>query len=372
MQKLEARPETQSHQGVKRSQLRSLGRVVVALVVLVGVCLVWLALFVLFAPWLLLAEILRLLRRQPLVSGEAAAVTRNHNGASDVPLIFDRRNDVSKLYGCNTRNVRYRWTLFEEKLGQLQHAFARPKALDFGAGSLRDSYELAKRGFEVMAFDLNDRVLRSYYESYDWTAAADKPKLMTGSLEDLKDGIEPDSLQLILAFDVIEHLEDPASYVREFSEVLAKDGLLFTIVPNKRSVFERHFRRTVEERRKRGVALEPGVPHLQFKSPEEWDRFFQTNGFEIVDRDMTIGHFVNDWWNGVLAVPLRSFVFPVLDVLAYYGKFEINSGKIEQTLCPRWLMERVSLLDTLLKKRLSHRFGWNLIVARKQAKLSEV
>lgn len=364
MQKLEARSESESYQGVQKSHLRSLGRVVVALIVLAGVCLAWLALLVVFAPWLLLAEILRLLRRQPLVSAGAETVTGQREVAIDVPLVFDRRHDVSKLYGCNTRNVRYRWTLFAEKLDVLQREFPRAKALDFGAGSLRDSYELAKRGFAVTAFDLNERVLQSYCDSYDWTAA-DKPKLMTGSLEDLKHDIEPGSRQLVLAFDVIEHLEDPASYVRALSDILSAGGLLFTIVPNKRSLFERYFKRTVAAQLKRGVRLEPGMPHLQFKSPEEWDRFFQTNGFQIVDRDMTIGPFVNDWWNGLLAIPLRSFVYPVLDVIAYYGKFKIDAGKIETTLCPRWLMERVNLLDNFFKQRLSHRFGWNLIVGRK-------
>jgi 2-polyprenyl-3-methyl-5-hydroxy-6-metoxy-1,4-benzoquinol methylase len=365
MQKLEARSESQSHQGVERSHLRSLVRVALALVVLVGVCLLWLVLFVLFAPWLLLAEVVRLVRRQPRGADEASAVVGSDNGASDVPLVFDRRNDVSKLYGCNTRNVRYRWTLFAGKLNQLLRERERPKALDFGAGSLRDSYELAKRGFEVTAFDLNARVLRSYHDSYDWTAAKHKPTLMTGSLEDLKESVEPDSLQLVLAFDVIEHLEDPASYVQALSEVLSQDGLLFTIVPNKRSLFETYFRHTVGEQLRRGVALEPGVPHLQFKSPEEWDRFFQANGFQIVDRDMTIGHFVNDWWNGLLSIPLWAYVYPVVNVLAFRTGRKIDAGRFERTLCPAWLMERIHSVDLLFERWLKPRYGWNLIVAQR-------
>ena len=343
-----------------------------ALVVLVGVCLLWLVLFVLFAPWILLGEIVRLVRRQPRVADEANTVVGSRGGAGDVALIFDRRNDVSKLYGCNTRNVRFRWTLFAEKLNKLLHKFERPKALDFGAGSLRDSYELAKRGFEVTAFDLNERVLRSYHDSYDWTAAKHKPKLMTGSLEDLKESIEPGSLQLVLAFDVIEHLEDPASYVQALSEDLSDDGLLFTIVPNKRSLFETYFRHTVGEQRKRGVALEPGVPHLQFKSPEEWDQFFQANGFEIVDRDMTIGHFVNDWWNGLLSIPLWAYVYPVVNVLAFRTGRKIDTGRLERTLCPAWLMERIHSVDLLFARWLKPRYGWNIIVAQRSSAGSNV
>ena len=337
--------------------LRSLLRVVLAAVVLVAVCIAWLILFLLFAPFLLIASLIRKPDpRHPRQKDPIATTT-----ASTIPLIFDRRNDVSKLYGCNTRNVRYRWSLFETRIEQLQNRFESPRALDFGAGSLRDSYELASRGFNVTAFDLNDDVLQRYYESYDWTKAPNTATIKSGSLDNLT---QSDPVQLIIAFDVIEHLEDPASYVQTFNKILCDDGYLFTIVPNRRSLFERYFKRTLAQQIKRGAVLQPGVPHVQFKTPEEWDQFFEANGFRIVDRDMTIGHFVNDWWNGLLAVPLRSYVYPVLEVIAYRGKFNWNVGRIEATLCPPWLMERVDVLDQWLKGWSKCCFGWNLIVAQ--------
>jgi 2-polyprenyl-3-methyl-5-hydroxy-6-metoxy-1,4-benzoquinol methylase len=340
--------------------VRSLFRVVWAALVLGAVCVAWLVLFLVFAPFLLIAEILRL--QQPAVT-ETDYIPET--AETSEPLIFDRRRDVSKLYGCNTRNVRYRWSLFENHLAQLQRQVVSPTALDFGAGSLRDSYELATRGFKVISFDLNDRTLRRYFDSYDWSTAA-RPTLMAGSLDDLIDNNEPGSVHLVIAFDVIEHLEDPAAYVQALNTLLSKDGYLFTIVPNKRSFFERYFKRSLAQQIKRGAVLEPGVPHIQFKSPEEWDHFFQANGFRIVARDMTIGHFVNDWWNGLLSIPLRTFVYPVLQVLAFRGKFEFDAGRIESTLCAPWLMERVNVLDQLLKNSLRGRFGWNLIVAQKE------
>lgn len=339
--------------------LRSLFRVVLAAVVLVAVCIAWLILFLLFAPFLLIAEIFG--RPNPRRAREETPITRDTE--STVPLIFDRRHDVSKLYGCNTRNVRYRWSLFEKRLDLLKREFETPRALDFGAGSLRDTYELASRGFQVTAFDLNDAVLQRYYESYDWTRAATTATVMSGSLEDLS---KSESVQLIIAFDVIEHLENPASYLQAFHKILADEGFLFTIVPNRRSLFERYFKRSLAQQIKRGAVMEPGVPHIQFKTPEEWDQFFEANGFRIVDRDMTIGHFVNDWWNGLLGVTLRSYVYPVLDVIAYRSQRTIDAGRIERTLCPPWLMERVDFFDELLKPHLKSRFGWNLIVAQKQ------
>jgi hypothetical protein len=81
---------------------------------------------------------------------------------------------------------------------------------------------------------------------------------------------------------------------------------------------------------------------------------------------MTIGHFVNDWWNGLLSIPLRMFVYPVLELIAYRAKLDINPGRIEATLCPPWLMERVNVLDQSLKRWSSCCFGWNLIVAQRE------
>ena len=346
--------------------LRPLFLVVGAAVVFVGVCFVWFVLLLLFAPFLLVVSLVKGSEQRGQAPLPDLFNSTDCKSADTTPLIFDRRTDVSKLYGCNTRNVRYRWSLFKDRLDLLQREFKAPVALDFGAGSLRDSYELAQRGFNVVSFDLNDRILRRYYESYDWSKTKSRPALMSGSLEDLTNQHAPDSLQLIIAFDVIEHLQDPASYVQAFNKVLCEQGFLFTIVPNRRSLFERYFKRSLASQLKRGVIPEPGVPHVQFRSPEEWDQFFEANGFRIVDRDMTIGHFVNDWWNGLIAIPLRWFVFPVLELIAYRGKFDLNVGKIESAFCPPWLMERVNVLDQSLKSWSKCCFGWNLIVAQKR------
>lgn len=347
--------------------LRSSFRVVWAAVVFLAVCLMWLVLLLLFLPFLLLAEILRLIKRdrrtlEPRDKGRNRAVAPASHA---VQLIFDRRNDVSKLYGCNTRNVRYRWSLFKSRLDLLEREFELPTALDFGAGSLRDSYELALRGFKVISFDLNENVLNLYFESYDWSKTRSTPLLTTGSLSDLTKQHAPNSVQLVTAFDVIEHLQDPASYIQALSRILCARGFLFVIVPNRRSLFERYFKRSLARQRKRGFIWQPGVPHLQFRSPDEWDHFFEANGFHIVDHDMTIGPFVNDWWNGLLSIPLRRFVYPVVDVIAYHCKFNHNISRIEGLLCPPWLMERVNVFDQALKKWIGCCFGWNLIVAQK-------
>jgi SAM-dependent methyltransferase len=330
-------------------------RLLRACIVLVAVCVVWLLLFLIFLPFVLVALLIGAGKDEapeaPVFSSE---------GDAGESMIFDRRHDISKLFGCNTRNVRYRWNVFASRLEQIRNHCDTPHALDFGAGSLRDSYELARLGFCVTSVDLDPAVMQRYYRSYDWSGVRYPPRIFTEPVEQLNSGFH-----LAIAFDVIEHLEDPSSYCRKIHSLLHEDGLFFLIVPNRRSVFERHFRRSIKKQRAKGIPWVPGVPHLQFKLPEEWEQLFEESGFKIVEHDMAIGFFVNDCWTGLLGLPLRVYVTPVLAHVAHLLRMNFNQVRFEERFSPPWLMKRVDVLDQLCKKQLASRFGWNLIVAAK-------
>lgn len=74
--------------------------------------------FLLFLPFLVTGEVFGMrkrvsaerLERVPAQSGGSpeAARLRAVAGRSTDRFIFDRRKDISKLFGCNTRNVQYR------------------------------------------------------------------------------------------------------------------------------------------------------------------------------------------------------------------------------------------------------------------------
>ena len=146
------------------------------------------------------------------------------------PRTFDRTDDVSKLEGCNTRNVEYRWDLFSKELETIPRG---SETLDFGAGSLRDSFELAKRGYDVTSVDLDGDTLSSYQADYDWPANGTARKIVTGhDLADCLSQIEGTQFSLILCFDVLEHLEDPTSVLRKLRALLKPEGKLFITVPN--------------------------------------------------------------------------------------------------------------------------------------------
>ena len=356
-------------------------RFVWAAVILVVVCLLWLALFLLFLPFLAIGEVLGSRTRSGdrevgQEEGESPAAADSPDTglrAVEAPgtdrFIFDRRRDISKLFGCNTRNVRYRWSVFGQRLASLKSEFNEPRAIDFGAGSLRDSYELSKLGFSVVSVDLDESLLQRYSEFYDWRALPGSAQLFARPLDDLLRETSADAFHLAIAFDVIEHLEDPAAYVTIIRSLLKPRGLFFTIVPNRRAVFERYHKHSIARARRKGVRWIPGVPHLQFKTPGEWEKLFEDNGFEVLEHKMAIGPLVNDLWHGLLGVPLTVFVHPVLETAAYKFRFQYSSAFVE-AFYPAWLMERVDFWDMMLKKWLTPWFGWNLIVLQKKVAAS--
>lgn len=339
-----------------------------AVIVLFAVVILWVTLFTLSLPFVLLSEVLGWRKKHSQKRSDAGSIECGgaNKREANSELIFDRRADVSKLFGCNTRKVEYRWDLFANRLEDIKRKTSAPRALDFGAGSLRDSCELVRQGFDVTSMDLDPQIMKRYFDSYDWTTTGASPRLYTDSIDQLGESVSPDYFDLAISFDVIEHLEQPELYLRGLRPLLRDDGYLFAIVPNRRSIFERYFKYSIAKQRKSGVAWTPGVPHLQFRSPEEWDQFIEANGFEVVEHDMAIGPLVNDVWQGMLGLPIRVYVAPALHRLANILHLPFNPGRFEEGFFPAWLMATADVLDSLLKPHTRNRFGWNLIVARRQ------
>src|SRR3979411_2459982 len=147
---------------------------------------------------------------------------------------FDRIEDVSKLVGCNTRNVEYRWTIFHDNLGSIS---AGSNVLDFGAGSLRDSYELAVRGYNVTSVDMDEKLLSSYSDEYEWPSNGKNRRLVSGADPfDSLTKLGSEKFSLISCFDVLEHLVDPVTVLKLLRSHMTTDGKMFITVPNGRTL----------------------------------------------------------------------------------------------------------------------------------------
>lgn len=267
---------------------------------------------------------------------------------------FDRTGDVSKLEGCNTRNVEYRWDLFSRELENIPPG---SEALDFGAGSLRDSFELAKRGYNVTSVDLDQGLLQSYSADYDWPNNGTTRKIVSGKdMTDCLAQIGGQRFSLIICFDVLEHMEDPATVLRKMRGLLTPPGRIFITVPNGRTLYELWFRLILIASKILGKSLRPGEPHLQRNSPERWKAILREAGFSVLGQDMQIGFFVNTA-SALVQIPLY-----ILGRLVRLTGLKLPAEKILNTVCSRKAMARLDSIDRKTKPYLSGFFGWNLFV----------
>lgn len=272
---------------------------------------------------------------------------------------FDRSKDISKLEGCNTRNIGYRWDLFARELQSIPRG---SETLDFGAGSLRDSFELAKRGYNVTSIDLNADLLASYEGDYDWPNNGTTRKIVTGrDLQSCISQIRGRRFSLIICFDVLEHLKDPIAILREMRTLVPSEGRLFITVPNGCTLFELYFRFLLLLARAVGKKLRPGEPHLQRNSPEKWAGILRAAGLNVLHHEMEIGFFANTVY-ALVQIP----VFGVGRILRATG-VSFPSQRILDLVCSSGIMAALDKLDRRTKRYLYGLYGWNLFVAAPSA-----
>jgi 2-polyprenyl-3-methyl-5-hydroxy-6-metoxy-1,4-benzoquinol methylase len=275
-------------------------------------------------------------------------------------IVFDRIGDVSKIIGCNTRNVQYRWEIFTNALERMQDISLNRNALDVGAGSLRDTYELSNLEFQVHAIDINKDQLELSYDRYDWTQVKLKPNIQARGILDLDD--QNAQYDLILAFDVLEHLIELDHSIDKLRSKLKENGLIFISVPNSLTLFERLYKFAYKRRLKRGMVDKSGVPHVNFMTPRQWKQFFLSNGFCVTDQDIAIGFFVNDVWHGLYGICTRIFISPMLKRIVKSQCMGYEVASFENIFFPKWLMKLVNELDESTKIFLKNRWAWNLFV----------
>ena len=94
------------------------------------------------------------------------------------------------------------------------------RVLDAPAGEGAMSRLLAKRGHDVIAFEIDEREF-----------AAKEVSLVTGDMNRPLP-FRNESFAYVVCMDGIEHLENPYLTIREFARILKRDGDLFISTPN--------------------------------------------------------------------------------------------------------------------------------------------
>jgi 2-polyprenyl-3-methyl-5-hydroxy-6-metoxy-1,4-benzoquinol methylase len=150
----------------------------------------------------------------PTMSDQAPTTTA---AGSDVPERFDPATMRGELLEAE-HLARYRWAA--------QLAAGR-RVLDAGCGTAYGSAILAQAGaLEVVGVDLAVDVLDS--------VRTELPATVTLEPGDVRDLRFPDGMfDLIVCFEVIEHVNDPGGTLDEFRRLLSPDGILALSSPNR-------------------------------------------------------------------------------------------------------------------------------------------
>ena len=151
----------------------------------------------------------------------------------------DREFEAPDLIEVMDAAVRYNRFILE----QIVEAVAGARhIIDFGAGNGRFAIGLHKRGFDVAAVE-PDAGLRNQIGQEGVPTYAEI------------DAIPPGNAGAIYSINVLEHIDDDISMLREFHDRLAPDGRLFLYVPAFQLLFSANDERVGHVRRYRRTQL---------------------------------------------------------------------------------------------------------------------
>ncbi len=135
----------------------------------------------------------------------------------------------------------------ERVLGELEHLTGRGRILDIGAATGDFLAAARDRGWQTYGVELSPHA----------AAAARRRGLEIGAGTLAEARLPSDSFDAVTMLDVIEHLPDPVSEVKEVHRVLRPGGILCVETPNWRSIYRRLLGR-------RWAALQPRLHLLYF------------------------------------------------------------------------------------------------------------
>jgi 2-polyprenyl-6-hydroxyphenyl methylase / 3-demethylubiquinone-9 3-methyltransferase len=190
---------------------------------------------------------------------------------------WDPKGSSAMLHRLNPVRLRYirerlnlHWNLDEHE----RRPLAGKSAADVGCGAGLLCEPLARLGAEVVGIDAApENIAAARLHAEGQGLAID---YRTGSIDVL--GSEP--FDLITSLEVIEHVEDPAAFVRGLADALAPDGLLILSTPN-RTPISRLAMITLGE----GLGAIPRGTHdwHQFLTPDELRGHLEAAGLEVLD-----------------------------------------------------------------------------------------
>ncbi|PWL30505.1 MAG: hypothetical protein DCO96_05885 [Fluviicola sp. XM-24bin1] len=154
---------------------------------------------------------------------------------------------------------------FNEILDRFEPFRKTGKLLDIGAG-YGFFMEVAKeRGWDVYGSELTDEAVNH--------CEGKGLKMYKGEFHKLD--LEPESFDVIVSIEVLEHLNTPVQYANKAKEILRKGGVLYLTTPNFNSILRYRLKEQYN------VIEYPN--HLCYYTPQTLNNLFATHGFNKLD-----------------------------------------------------------------------------------------
>ncbi len=256
----------------------------------------------------MVAELAEYLSETPEIVGAACAAgresvaeewkarqLRKESPPSDVVEFY--RTTKSYLFDLTTFNSEYPHTATLESLVEMARQRGLTKVLDFGSGIGSVGLFFALNGFDVALADVSEPLME--YAAWRFKARGLELKLINLNREELP----RNALDVVTAFDVLEHLPRPADTLRTLAAAMKSGGLIALNVEETGASFPQHIA-TYEEVFSQVAAA--GFRRIQFLG--------KTEVFERVERG-AISAVWHSFWGNVWYRFLYRKAISVLDAL---------------------------------------------------------
>lgn len=189
---------------------------------------------------------------------------------------------------------------------------SKAKVIDVGCGSGIFSNLAASMNYQVLGMDISHNAVKVLNKRYKKNKNL---KFLQATAEKIP--ARSKSADLILCFEVLEHLVNPSVSLSEIHRVLKDNGLAIISVPNWFNLdrlgslaFTKRAFLTIKGK----LSNQNISPHLQFNSPYEWQTIFRKSGFRTIKSRPVYIFPPIPFFRGLLGFPKRMENFIMINL----------------------------------------------------------
>ena len=157
------------------------------------------------------------------------------------------------------------------------------RVLDLGCGAGNISFPLAANGYNVIGVDLNDRAIAEAVKRKNTKKLSNVQFFVKDALEYLDSLHNEKKFHVIIASELLEHLQNPTKLCNAVLRNLVAGGLFVMTLPNEFGATELFMTNPAKIMRKvLGIKMIPGFDHIQQFNLAKVHKLLVRSGFSCV------------------------------------------------------------------------------------------